>query len=354
MESYSFPAITYEEIDESRQFIIDVRSPEEYKEFHLPGSISLPLFSNEERKLIGTIYKQESRAKAKKTGMEIYARKLPAFYDEWTSLLKQHKGKTPVVTCARGGMRSGAFVGTMLSMKMPVRQLKGGMRAVRQHVLSRLDSFSALTWKTIVLGGLTGTGKTAWLRQLKEQGYPVLDLEGLADHRGSVFGHIGLTPKTQKQFEFELVQELQQCAAKNHTFIIEAESKRIGRITVPPFIISAKEHGSFIEIRDRMDRRIRHLMADYQPFTYQNDIRMALNKIWRRLPDQIKPSAEEALETGNYERLFELLLQHYYDRRYTHKQNGYVNRQEVRTVELAPLDDESILPAIEHEIDRLL
>ncbi|PYZ93042.1 tRNA 2-selenouridine(34) synthase MnmH [Salipaludibacillus keqinensis] len=353
MQSYTFPSITYDQIDPHRHYVIDVRSPSEYQEFHLPDSLNVPLFTDEERKQVGTIYKQESSEKAKKIGIDIYSKKLPEFYHKWMQLAEANPTKTAVVTCARGGMRSGSFVSMMLAMKLPVRQLEGGMRSVRKHVQAKLDHFASLNWKTIVLGGNTGTGKTKWLLELKERDYPVLDLEGLACHRGSVFGHIGLKQTSQKQFEFHLVEELEQLVDKR-MMIIEAESKRIGRIIIPPFILENKQQGTFIEIQDRMERRVNHIMEDYQPFQYSEEIAEGVGKIKKRLPTKIVGSAEEALANQQYEELFELLLTHYYDPKYNHKNNEYVPSDKENILKLNKYEESQITTVIQEKIDQNL
>ncbi|WP_280771952.1 tRNA 2-selenouridine(34) synthase MnmH [Salipaludibacillus daqingensis] len=353
MQEYTFPSISYEQVNDNNHYVIDVRSPSEFAEFHLPGSINIPLFSDVERKLVGTIYKQKSIEKAKKVGVDVYARKLPEFYEQWMQLQQDHPGMIPVVTCARGGMRSGSFVSMMLAMKLPVLRLDGGIRSVRQNVQKKLDEFAGMDWKTIVLGGHTGTGKTKWLLQLKERGYPVIDLEGLASHRGSVFGHIGLPQTSQKQFEFDLVRELEKYAEQK-TMIIEAESQRIGRIVLPPFILEQKEQGSVVHIEDKLERRVNHIMEDYRPFQFSDEIAEGVDKIKKRLPTDVKQRVEETLENQQYEELFGLLLQHYYDPRYNHKNQDYDQSEEQKTIRLNDFDEDEITSVIQKKMDTFI
>src|SRR5690554_3013939 len=149
------PQVEYSNLSLETMYVIDVRSPEEYEEFHLPFSISLPLFSNEERKEIGTLYKQVSPVKAKKRGMEIYSEKLPMFYERWLELEELFPNKQPVVMCARGGMRSGAFVSMMHGVGIHAKQLNGGIRSVRRDVIRKLEEFASMRWNGIVLSGNT-------------------------------------------------------------------------------------------------------------------------------------------------------------------------------------------------------
>ncbi|WP_416150732.1 tRNA 2-selenouridine(34) synthase MnmH [Salipaludibacillus sp. HK11] len=353
MQNFTFPSLAYEELDSQKHYVLDVRSPSEYSEFHLPNSVNVPLFSDEERKQIGTLYKQESPEKAKEVGIEIYSGKLPKFYKKWIELQDEHPEKTPVIMCARGGMRSGSFVSMMLAMNLSVLQLEGGIRSARKYVQRKLEEFAELNWTTIVLGGHTGTGKTKWLIELKERGYPVIDLEGLANHRGSVFGHIGKAHRSQKQFEFQLVTELTKIVHKQ-TMIIEAESQRIGRIVLPEFILEEKERGIVIHIEDRIERRVNHIMEDYLPFEYADEIAQGVNKIKKRMPTDIKARVEETLEKQQYELLFEILLLHYYDPKYDHKNQDYERSEEQNIIKLNDFDETEITSVIQEKVDVYL
>jgi len=217
----------------------------------------------------------------------------------------------------------------------------------------KIEEFADMDWKTIVLGGHTGTGKTKWLLELKERGYPVIDLEGLASHRGSVFGHIGLPHRSQKQFEFELVKELEKIVEQK-TMMIEAESQRIGRIVLPEFILDEKEKGIVIHIEDRMDRRVNHIMEDYRPFEFSEEIALGVNKIKKRLPTDVKIRIEETLESQQYEQLFELLLEHYYDPKYTFKNDDYDQSEEQKTIKLNDYEEEEITSAIQEKLDNYI
>lgn len=162
------------------------------------------IFDDKEHKIIGTIYKQESTQIATDKGLEIFSQKLPELYKQYEKLSNEK-----VVFCWRGGMRSKETATFLSLMGVKCYRLKGGYRAYRNWVVEQLESFEVKP-KCVVVNGLTGSGKTKILQALSEEGYPVLDLEEMAKHRGSVFGHIGLKPNNQKTFETELVNKLIQ------------------------------------------------------------------------------------------------------------------------------------------------
>lgn len=191
-----FSDIAVEELiplsEQKKMVLIDVRSPSEYKNFSMPGSINIPFFDDAERAEIGTLYKQESVGAAKERGLEIISAKLPEFVKQF----KQLEGNKTVF-CWRGGMRSRTTATLLSLMDVHVSRLEGGIREYRRWVINQLEQPEA-PFKAYVLNGLTGTGKTRILKALEKQGYPVIDLEGLANHKGSIFGHIGVEPNNQK------------------------------------------------------------------------------------------------------------------------------------------------------------
>ncbi|MGJ9381573.1 tRNA 2-selenouridine(34) synthase MnmH [Salipaludibacillus sp. CF4.18] len=353
MSERMLPTIQYHELLEHPHYLIDVRSPAEFEEFHEPGSINVPLFTNDERAQIGTLYKQESPEKAKEIGVNIYSKKLPEFYAKWMKFNEKYAPKTAVVACARGGMRSASFVSVMHAMDIPVLQLEGGVRSIRKHVQERLESLSQMDWKTIVLEGNTGTGKTKWLEELKQRGYPVIDLEGLANHRGSVFGQIGKTFRSQKQFEFLLAKELSKISP-GKTMILEAESKRIGRIVLPDFIMETKENGHYIEIHDGLDRRVDRLLEDYQPHEYVEEFKHASAIIRKGLPTVFQKEMDDLLKQEDFKQLSKLLLTEYYDKKYGHKRATNESDFVKRELLLHDLSEEEIIDTVEEEVNHLM
>lgn len=293
--------------------LVDVRSPGEYAEFTIPGSINIPLFTDEERAEIGTIYKQVSVEAAKERGLAIASAKLPALYAQFRDL------KGPVVIyCWRGGMRSRTMATVMSLMGLKTCRLLGGIRSYRRWVQSTLAEYR-LQAPCIVLAGHTGTGKTQLLQRLREDGYPVLDLEGLAEHRGSIFGHIGLEPNNQKKFEALLLDELLKLEAENRPYLlIEGESRRIGKVVLPEFLVEAKRAGTVFTVRMPVQERVRNLMADYHPEQYAEKVKESFERIRRRMHTPAAREVESALEDGRYDDVAALLLEYYYDPRYEH------------------------------------
>ncbi|MSR86470.1 tRNA 2-selenouridine(34) synthase MnmH, partial [Candidatus Woesearchaeota archaeon] len=200
-----------------REYVfVDVRSPKEFIEDHIPGAINIPLFSNEERAIVGTLYKQVGKDVAIDKGLEIVGHKLPEMIQEYQTL----KEKRIIVYCWRGGMRSGSVVGLLQSLKFDVVQLENGYKDYRRFVREQLDRVHIPS--LVILYGLTGSGKTEILGKIKNS----IDLEGLAQHRGSIFGDIGLTQRSQKMFESLLLKRLIELQQEKVVFI-EGESRRI-------------------------------------------------------------------------------------------------------------------------------
>src|SRR5699024_6051372 len=167
----------------------------EFEEATIPGSINIPVFTDEERAEVGTLYRQKGKEAAKERGLEIFSKKLPSFIDAF-----KHIQTSKTVFCWRGGMRSKTAASVLDLMGINANRLTDGIRRYRRWVVDYLKNTS-FPPDIIVLNGFTGTGKTEILIRLKEQGYPVLDLEGMANHRGSIFGQVGKNPSNQKRFD---------------------------------------------------------------------------------------------------------------------------------------------------------
>ncbi|CAI6032706.1 tRNA 2-selenouridine(34) synthase MnmH [Cohnella sp. JJ-181] len=291
--------------------LIDVRSPGEYANATIPGSINIPLFTDEERAEIGTLYTQVNTEAAKERGLEIVSAKLPAFIKQFSQIPDEK-----VVFCWRGGMRSKTTATLLSLMGIYSQRLAGGYRAYRQWVIEQLDTL-AFGPTPIVLQGSTGSGKTDMLHRLKEEGLAVIDLEGMAGHRGSIFGGIGLQARNQKMFDALLVQDL--IAYKDEPFVLfEAESKRIGKIAVPDVLYAKRAHGHQITIELPVEARARQILQDYEPWNHEQACIAAFSRIRERIHTPIAAEIDGCLRAGRYAPAVEMLLVFYYDPLYAH------------------------------------
>jgi len=296
---------------------IDVRSPSEFAEGTIPGSLNFPLFNDAERAEIGTLYKQESRQAAMDRGLEIVSAKLP----ELVRSIAQVDGRKAVF-CWRGGMRSKTTATLLSLMGIEALRLTGGIREYRRWVVDTLEHFQ-LKPRMIVLNGHTGTGKTDILLELKKHGYPVLDLEGMAGHRGSIFGQIGLIARNQKQFDVALVHELQALNEQPY-IIIEGESRRIGKVVLPQFLMDKKQNGIHLLLEMAMEERVRSILEEYRPWEHREEIHEAFRRIKSRIHTPVAKEIETCLLEDNFARAVELLLIYYYDPRYQHAADQYI------------------------------
>jgi tRNA 2-selenouridine synthase len=321
-----FQDITLEELMDLKQkkelITIDVRSPSEFKDASIPGSVNIPLFDDNERAEIGTLYKQVNVQAAMDRGLEIVSAKLPAFISTFREIKEQK-----AVFCWRGGMRSKTTATVLSLMGIRVYRLIGGVRVYRKWVVDAIDQME-LPDKAYVLNGNTGSGKTDILRRLKKLGYPVLDLEGMANHRGSIFGQIGLEANNQKTFESLLVQDVRKY--KDSPFLLlEAESKRVGKVVLPEVINHYKEKGTQLVIELPMPERIKCIMEDYRPHENKEECIHAFTGIKKRIHTPIAQEIETHLMSDRFEEAVQLLLKHYYDPRYEHATHQY-NPDQIR------------------------
>jgi tRNA 2-selenouridine synthase len=321
--------ITYQEARTKDSTIyIDVRSPEEFRESTIPGAVNIPILNNEERTKVGTIYNQESPAQAKMLGVELIAPKLPELLKEVKSVIQDYKNI--VIFCSRGGLRSESVVSfcELIGLKN-VHKLEGGYKSYRRFILNKLEEYN-LTGKLLVIYGFTGVGKTDLLYKLEERGLPIIDLEKLANHRGSAFGSIGLgEPTNQKHFDSLLWERLEEL--KDEPVIaVEGESKRIGMSILPPFFIEAMQEGIHVLFKNSMESRVERIISEYSS-SYEQDKEAfidraleSLEAVKKHLIQQIGKDGYEKLidncRSGKLETVVETLLTNYYDRMYKHSQ----------------------------------
>ncbi|CAM3926597.1 tRNA 2-selenouridine(34) synthase MnmH [Cohnella lubricantis] len=315
--------------------IIDVRSPSEFADATIPGSVNIPLFNDEERAEVGTLYTQVNQQAAKERGLEIVSAKLPAFIRSFAEV----QGPKAVF-CWRGGMRSKTTATLLSLMDIHVSRLQGGYRAYRQFVVDTLRDY-AFKPDALVLNGYTGSGKTLVLQELARRGAPVLDLEHLAGHRGSVFGHIGLKARNQKMFDSLLLDELERLKDER-VVLFEAESARVGKAMLPDFLLQKKAEGRQIWLEMPIPARIRHILEDYRPWEHQDACLSAFRRVKQRIHTPVAAEIDQCLQEGKYDRAVELLLVYYYDPLYerTSEQYNPDNRIVVRAESVEQAADE--------------
>ncbi|RAU92101.1 tRNA 2-selenouridine(34) synthase MnmH [Paenibacillus sp. YN15] len=296
---------------------VDVRSPSEFRDGTIPGSINIPFFNDEERAEIGTLYTRVSVQAAKDRGLEIASAKLPALVKEFQGI-----GREKGVFCWRGGMRSRTVATVLSLMGIRVYRLEGGYREYRRWTNARLEQLAGRSWPSYVLQGYTGTGKTAILQALQAEGYPVADLEQMAGHRGSIFGGVGLSAHNQKTFDALLVDRL-EALEQAPWIMLEAESRKIGKIAVPEFVMRSKEEGKTLLLKLPLAERARHIVADYQPEIHGEALLRAYRIIKERIHTPIAKDIEGKLLSGAYHDAVMLLLEYYYDPLYSHSAGQY-------------------------------
>ncbi|SDG90834.1 tRNA 2-selenouridine(34) synthase MnmH [Desulfosporosinus hippei] len=297
-----------------KPILIDVRSEGEYAEATIPGAFNIPLFNNEERAEIGTTYTQTSPSLARELGLNIVSPKLPSLINQVGELAK----KGPLVLfCWRGGMRSKSIATVVDLMGIPIYRLQGGYKAYRNQVVEYFQK--KLPFQVVVLRGNTGVGKTELLKRLRADGYPAIDLEKLANNRGSVFGAMGLgEPPSQKKFEGLLYEEL--ASLRDFSYIIvECESKRIGRVSLPASFYTEMQEGIQILQCDNLENRVQRLILEYTsvPNAIQ-EIRVALERLIKTLGHIKVNELKALLDTNCLDKFTELLLVDYYDRLYAY------------------------------------
>jgi tRNA 2-selenouridine synthase len=343
--------ITIDELVQSKEYVpVDVRSPIEHGEAAIPGSVNIPLFTNEERQEIGILYKHSGEQAAKWRAMEIVSPKLPSILHEIKNL--ENSGVQPVIHCWRGGSRSKAVASFLEFSGIPSIRLNGGYRAYREYILDQIPKL--LPQEAIVLHGLTGTGKTDILKALQDRGFPVLDLEQMANHRGSLFGTIGIGDgHNQKTFDALLFERLREIKGSVF-FIIEAESKRIGRAAQPDLMVERKMNGTHFLISCSLENRIDRIYREYvEPFRleawFQTNINEKVLRIVKRLKTpELASELEEAAKNRDYRAVISILLVHYYDPRYSHSLKEYNGN----FIEVNGEDSEEAASTIAKELDE--
>ncbi|MBO0359924.1 tRNA 2-selenouridine(34) synthase MnmH [Hymenobacter sp. BT186] len=293
--------------------ILDVRAPIEYAQGHIPGALSLPLFTDEERARIGTTYKQVSQDKAVLLGLDLFG---PKMSEMVRAAGKLAPGKEVRLHCWRGGMRSGTVQWLLELAGFKVHLLNKGYKDYRHWALAQFAEPRPL----LVLGGLTGSGKTDVLHELARRQEPLLDLEGLAHHKGSAFGSIGLPPQpTQEQFENNLAAALGQLPVRNPVWV-EDESRTIGGIHIPTPLFEQMSTAPLVVLEIPREVRVRKLAAEYGRED-AGALATSILRIRKRLGGLATKEALAAIAEDDMEKMVSLVLD-YYDKTYSHGLEG--------------------------------
>ncbi|HOS70388.1 MAG TPA: tRNA 2-selenouridine(34) synthase MnmH [Bacillota bacterium] len=307
-----FNTIDYEQL-EGDYVLVDVRSPKEYSEFTIPGAVNLPIFDDEERELIGTVYNHESIDKAKKMGVDFASKRLLLLYEEIKKLREEHD--KIILFCERGGYRSSSLCALLNSIGIGAVKLRGGYKGYRAVVNSMLPKLNSEV-NYIVIHGYTGTGKTELLKMLENRGYDILDLEKHANHRGSLLGDVGLGSRmSQKQFESLVYDNLRH--RNSDTIFVEGESSRIGNIVIPHYIMQSMKAGKHILAVGSIEMRVRRIVEEYTKGKDSDaDIINSLEKLGRNISARRIEEYARNIRLGNYHQVAEDLMIRYYDPMY--------------------------------------
>jgi tRNA 2-selenouridine synthase len=341
--------------------VLDVRSPGEFAHAHIPGAYSLPLFTDEERKVVGTTYKQRSRQEAIMIGLDYFGPKMRKMVEDVEQIVRNNTSKnaknatdkTVVVHCWRGGMRSAAVAWLLDLYGFKVYALAGGYKFFRRWVLEQFEVPRAFR----VVGGYTGSGKTELLKQVGVLGETIVDLEAIANHKGSAFGNIGMPPQpTQEMFENLLAMQLHASPTNDHPrsngnnhvvelqidgvnkrIWIEDESQRIGTVNIPAALWQQMRNAKLFFIDIPFSERLKHILEEYGKLDKDKMI-AAVERIQKRLGGLETKMVIEYLEEGKYEDAFRILLK-YYDKWYA---RGLINRNKpdevCTTINMAEVD----------------
>ena len=301
--------------------VLDVRSPGEFKQAHIPSAYSLPLFTDEERKIIGTAYKKESRAIAVKIGVKYFGLKMHNIIEDAEKIVEEYnekhhvKSNSIIVHCWRGGMRSNAVAWLLSLYGLKVYVLVGGYKAFRNWALQQFNK----NYNINILGGYTGSGKTIVLEELGKQGKSIVNLESLASHKGSAFGNIGMPPQpSQEMFENLLATALHE-QSNSESYLhggiwIEDESQRIGDVNIPATFWEQMRMSNIYFLDIPFEERLNFLLEDYSKASLEQ-LMNAVIRIKKRLGGLETKNTINYLLEGKLSDAFRVLLK-YYDKWY--------------------------------------
>jgi tRNA 2-selenouridine synthase len=321
--------------------IIDVRTPAEFAIDHIPGSVNLPVLSNEERVIVGTMYQQDSSFAAKKLGAALVARNIANLIEN--HLINKPKNWKPLIYCWRGGKRSGSMGHILRQIGWDAKVLQGGYKAYRGQVLEELRHLPQ-AFSYLVITGRTGSAKSRVLEALHALGNQVLDLEQLANHKGSVLGGNLETPQpSQKYFESCIVQDLKKFD-KNRFIYIEAESKKIGSLQVPDTLLEKIRNSPCIRLAPTFAARVEFLQRDYR-YMIENPSKLTekLSHLKSLVESKQLQEWENLILANDWSNLVASLLEKHYDKLYESSQEkNYLKYQDAPEIITDDLSESGI------------
>ncbi|MCP9761876.1 tRNA 2-selenouridine(34) synthase MnmH [Lacihabitans soyangensis] len=309
--------------------VLDVRSPGEYLHAHIPNAYSLPLFTDQERKVVGTAYKQESKEKAIKIGLDYFGPKMRAMVEEVEDFVKSGNKKI-LVHCWRGGMRSGGVAWLLDLYGFKVYQLTGGYKAYRNWVLGQFEK----PYDFKIISGNTGSGKTPLLHELEKSGMQMIDLEALAHHKGSALGGINQPPQPSQELFENLLADKLFAKKVEESILLEDESQRVGNVNIPNALWQKMKVSELIYLQIPFEERLKYLVEEYGKLPLE-EIKSAILRIQKRLGGLETKNAISHLEEGNLSACFGILLRYYdkwYEKGLNSKEKGEIIKIEGESV----------------------
>ncbi len=315
-------SVQFPQFEAHKAVLIDVRSPSEYSESHIPGAINIPLLNDEHRKLVGTTYKQIGKDAAMKLGYEL----VTPIQDSFVSLLKAHTQDLEVkIYCARGGLRSQLMSKYFMDLGYQVTHLKGGYKAYRNEILNIIGRLKNIR----ILSGYTGSGKTEILQSLRDLGEQVLDLEALANHRGSAFGALGQHKQPSSSMFHNLIYDVLKSFDDSKITWVESESVTIGKVYLPKELWETMKLAEGYEVILPIEDRVKHTLRLYGKFDLSYLI-TCIKQLQKRLGHEEMQLLCALTEIGELEPVVQSLLK-YYDKAYEH---GRAKRESHKFVKL--------------------
>lgn len=329
--------------------VIDVRSPGEYEEDRIFGAINLPVLNDAERVKVGTIYKQVSAFDARKIGAALVSRNIALHLE--THLAEKPKDYRVLVYCWRGGQRSGSLATVLNDIGWEVSLISGGYKAYRSVVVEAIET-KAPALKLVVLNGYTGAGKTLLLGELHRIGEQVIDLEGMANHKGSVFGGDPDDPQpAQKQFESFIYEKLEQIDLSRPVYI-EAESAKIGRLNLPNPLWQKLKNSPVIEVDSPVEARARYLAGDYEEWIGNlGRVHETIDRLAGFHSNETLARWKTMTEAGEWHPFVTELLIEHYDTRYTVDGSGNYHIPSARVP--LPSHDKAAITKAAKEITKI-